>query len=132
MSEQTEVLNEEPKKELTDFLGDLPGAPTKEQIEKWKAIYGEVFGTGFSETEIYLFRPLRRSEHRELQLLLNDPEKQIDQLKYEEMVCDKCVLYPEKNDWEACAGAASTLSEQIFQNSRFLSPQAASMIVVKL
>jgi len=129
---EPEVKVEEPKKELTDFLQDLPGAPGKAQIEKWKAIYGEVFGTGFSETEIYLFRPLRRSEHRELQLLLNDPEKQIDQLKYEEIVCDKCVLYPAQNDWEARAGAATTLAEQIFQNSRFLSPQAASLIVMKL
>ena len=136
MSEQ-EVKKEEvvqpSQPSLQDFLAKLPGAPDQMTIEKWKTQYGDVLVCGFSETEIYVWRPLTRGEHRSLQAGLQSAEGSVDQLRYEEMVCDVCVLYPKNINWEQTkGGTASTLSEQIFQNSNFVNPQAASVMVIKL
>ena len=117
---------------LVDFLAKLPDAPTKETIDQWKAEHGEVFVSGFSESELFIFRPLLRSEHRKMQLAAQDQQNPVDQLAYEEMVCDLVVLYPKENNWEKKAGVASTLFEQVMQNSAFFSPSAASMMVMKL
>jgi hypothetical protein len=134
MSEVEKEVKPEEKTTLKDYLQKLPGAPTDEEIEAWKAKYGEVFMSGFSEVEILVFRPLRRSEHRNLQIQLSKQteEHPIDELAYQEMVCSTCVLWPVQVDWEAKGGLATSLSEQIFQNSYFLAPQAASLLVVKL
>lgn len=136
MSEaNTEVTQEEATQERTiyDVLNDIPGAPTKVQIEKWKAQYGDIFVSGFSDEEVFVWRPIRRKEYAKLQQLAADPKNEIDQLKHEELVCETCVLYPEAPfDWDKKAGTASTLAEQIFQNSHFVSAGAASLLVVKL
>ncbi len=129
---ETKPVVETPQKTLKDFLHAIPGAPTDEQIEQWKAQFGEVFVSGFDEKLIFVFRPLRRSEHRELQMKLADESVGLDQLGYEELVCDKCLLWPATYDWEKAGGIASSLSEQVYQNSHFLSPQAASMLVMRL
>lgn len=118
---------------LAEMLEGLPGAPDKATIEAWKAGYGEIFVSGFSPTELYVWRPISRKEHRQLQMALQQSNGEIDQLKYEEMVCETCVLYPKGLKWEESkGGTATTLSEQIFQNSNFINPQQASMLVVKL
>lgn len=130
---EPEVKEEEQQKSLADYLYSLPNAPTKEVIDQWKATFGDVFVSGFGEQEIFVFRALQRKEHREMQARLNDPQGPIDQFTYEEQVCDICVLYPPApRDWEKKAGMASTLFEQIMLNSHFFSPQAASMMVLKL
>ena len=132
MSEEPKLEEKkDEKKSLKDYLQELPGAPSNEEIEVWKTQFGGVFMAGFSETEIFVFRSLRRSEHRSLQLKLSEVDP-IDELTYQEMVCDTCKLWPAKVDWEAAGGLATSLSEQIYQNSHFLSPQAASLLVVKL
>ena len=131
MAETKVVVEETKPKTLKDYLQELPGHPTDVEIEAWKAQFGEIFMAGFSETEIYVFRSLRRSEHKTLQMKLAG-EKPIDELVYQEMVCDVCKLWPKETDWEVKGGLASSLSEQIYQNSHFLSPQAASLLVVKL
>jgi len=134
MSEEKEVVVEQTEqKSLADYLYSLPGSPTKEVIDQWKATYGDVFVSGFGEKEIFVFRALQRKEHRQMQSLLADQQNPIDQFTYEEQVCDMCVLYPPKpHDWERKAGLASTLFEQVMQNSAFFAPAAASMMVVKL
>jgi hypothetical protein len=132
MSDQTEETKQ-PEKNLYDFLKTLPDAPTKETIDLWKATHGDVFVTGFSETELFVFRPLLRSEHRKMQMLLQDQQNPIDQFTYEEKVASLCVLYPPAPvDWEHKAGLATTVFEQIMQNSHFYAPSAASMMVMKL
>ena len=118
-----ETTQEQP--DLHSYLKKLPNAPTKEQIEKWKTEHGDIF----------VWRPLTRKEHRQLQILLRqeDPAQAIDQFTYEEMVCDACVLWAGcPKDWNRRAGLATTLSEQIFQNSYFLPPSTASMMVMRL
>ncbi len=134
---QEEVVEQEPKS-MQEAFYDLPNAPSKVQIEKWKAQFGDVFVHGFTDSEFFIFRSLKRSEFKKLQLMIAEssekaPEERIDQLQYEEMVCDTCVIFPEKKtDWDMKAGAATTLYEQIMQRSHFMNPQMAAMSVIKL
>ena len=53
---------EAPKPDLGKVLSEIPGAPEASQVEAWKKTHGEVFISGFSETEAYIWRPLRRFE----------------------------------------------------------------------
>jgi hypothetical protein len=126
MSEQNDTLQ--------SILSKYEGSPSQEQIEKWKLTHGDVFVSGFSETELFVWRSLKRQEWIKLQSLVSNPDNNINQFKFEEMVCEQCVLWKsDKNSWEdGKAGTTTSLHEQIMQNSNFLNPQAASMLVAKL
>ena len=134
MSEE-EVKKEEelaPDKEMVQLLDKLPNRPGQEQIDGWKAVYGDVFVSGFSEEELYVWRSLTRKEYINLQT--TGQETGMNQFQMEEATCGVCVLWPE--NIEEClqkkAGTAGSLHEQILQNSNFFSPQAASILVAKL
>jgi hypothetical protein len=130
--ESKEELNQEPQ--LADMLKQLEGAPSQEQIEQWKVQHSEVFVSGFSPTELFVWRPIMRPEYLQLQVIAADPEAGMTQPKFEEAVCTTCVLYSSiGTEWASGkAGTPQTLSEQIMGNSNFLSPGAASMLVAKL
>jgi len=119
---------------LQGLLTAFPSAPNKEQIDAWKSRYRDIFVSGFSDSEIYIWRAITRPEYVQVQRQLQEPNSPIDQFKLEEMVCETCVLWKSVDvSWtEGKAGTPNALSEQIMQNSNFLSPQAASMLVIKL
>lgn len=121
---------------IKTLLLGTPGAPTPEKIEEWKTEFGEVYASAFSETEIFLFRPLFRGEYKTLQLEARKPreaEQGMTTHEYEEEVCKVVVLWPQVKDWSKLkAGTISSLYEQITQNSNFVPPQMASMLVAKL
>ncbi len=119
---------------LQQLLSTFDGAPDQAQINAWKKQYKEVFVSGFSDSEVYLWRTITRPEYVQVQKKIQEPNSPIDQYKLEEMVCETCVLWKSTEEsWaEGKAGTPNALSEQIMQNSNFLSPQAASMLVVKL
>jgi hypothetical protein len=123
-----------PEIKLPDLLTKLVNPPSPEQIEKWKLEFGEVYISGFSESELYVWRPLTRPEYVQIHTMMANPDAQMDQYKLEEMICNTCILYPSSpHDWDkGKAGTPQTLSEQVMQNSNFLSPAAASMLVAKL
>jgi hypothetical protein len=136
MSEQEAAPKQEKKEEevnsLADMLKQCQGAPSEEQIEQWKTQFNEVFASGFSEEEMFVWRPISRQEWINLQTYAT--EQGFTQYKLEETVCEMCVLWRSTtHPWhEGKAGTASTLYEQVLQNSNFCSPQAASMLVAKL
>lgn len=123
-----------PGSQLADVLKNFPGAPSQEQIDAWKAQFGDVFVSGFSETEIFIWRTLRRPEFIQVQTRLNDPNDPLDNYKLEECICETCVLWRSSDvPWaDGKAGTPQALSEQVMQNSNFMSPQAASVLVAKL
>lgn len=134
---------QEPKKEeqeveagqnLAQALKEFEDAPSQDQIESWKAQHGDVFVSGFSSEEIFIWRAVSRPEWVNLQEMAANPESGVNQFVFEEMVCETCVLWRSvKVPWnEGKAGTPSSLQEQILQNSNFLTPQAASMLVQKL
>lgn len=117
----------DPTQALRELLDSL-GGPSQSQVEQWKQQHGEVFVSAFGETEVYLWRSLKRSEYKELQREMADPEKKMDQFGYEEAICEKCTLWPKITKAYFThetmkGGTATTLAEQIFQNSNFMTPQ---------
>lgn len=128
-----EVSPEDQIKALVEMLSKLSG-PSQAQIEQWKQAHGDVLVSAFSDTEVYLIRPLKRGEFKELQLQLVNPEVKMDQLAYEEAICAKCVLWPQlpENHFSVTkGGTATTLAEQIMQNSNFMTP-GAPVFIAKL
>jgi hypothetical protein len=66
-----------------------------------------------------------------------DATKGIDaQMKAEEQMVARCVMWPKLDATMLAtkmkAGTVATLLEQIMQNSNFMTPQQASMLVIKL
>jgi len=125
-------MSEEQESSLQGVLKGFEGAPAQEQIEQWKAQHGEVFVSGFSPEELFVWRPLSRGEYIALQDSAHKGE--MNQFQIEEHICDLCVLWKsDKKSWQAGKGGTpQTLSEQIMTNSNFLSPAAASTLVAKL
>ena len=120
---------------LKELLSGLPGGPSQDHINQLKAVHGEVFCSGFSDEELYIWRPLRRNEFKELQQGLS--AGQFDQFGYEEMIVQKCVLWPALGATPSVslntkAGTVTTLADQIMQNSNFLPPQLVARLVQKL
>ena len=134
MSEEVDKKQEEEQPSLVSILKAYPNAPSQEQIEKWKVQHGDLFVSGFSEVELYVFRALKRKDWIELQIVASKPENKVDEYRFEEMVCDKCVVWKSVDiPWaDGKAGTPHSLQEQILQNSNFVSPQAASYLVARL
>jgi hypothetical protein len=133
IEEQTQ--QPDPSTELPNLLKGISNAPTQEQIDNWKKEFGEVYVSGFSEVELFVWRPVTRPEYIQIQQLAQDPKQEMTQFRLEEFLCDTCVLWkaPEVRSWaQGKAGTPQTLSEQIMSSSNFLSPAAASMLVAKL
>lgn len=111
---------------LKALLRDFPTSPTTEEIEGWKTKYGDIFVSAFSEDELFVFRPLNRREHRELQ------ESAQSEQDFEEKCVRRALLWTSVADLEQKAGTIPTLFEQIVQSSNFMAPQLAASLVVKL
>ena len=120
---------------LKDLLKAFPDAPTESTIEEWKGTHGEVMCSGFSESELFMFRPLTRGEFVELQVVLAQNQTTETQFAVEEDIVNKCVLWATGNGLKSLqtkGGSLSTLHEQIMQNSNFVNPAMASALVIKL
>lgn len=131
--EQTKAPEQEPG--LADILAGFPGAPNKDQLDKWKAEHGEIFCSGLSATELFIFRPVKRQEFVEMQLALAQATEPVTQYQVEENTVQKCVLWASPGGLSALklkAGTLSTLNEQVLQNSNFVTPAMASALVIKL
>ena len=137
MAKKEEADKEEEAKApttLPEILRAFPSAPSQEQIESWKAKYGDIYVSGFSETELFVFRAITRPEWVALQARAADPESKMDNFKFEETVCEICVIWKSiPTSWSQCkAGIPTAIQEQVLQNSCFVTPQAASMLCAKL
>lgn len=135
-SEKNTSTEEQQKTEetLASQLAAFPGAPSDEQIEEWKQKLGEIFCSGFSDTEIFIWRPVTRKEFIALQTGLAQVEN-ATQWDLEEKMAELCVLWATPAGFESFekkAGSLSTLHEQIMQNSNFVNPAMASALVIKL
>lgn len=130
----SEEKKEEQPKGLADILRAYPNAPSPEQVEGWKLKYGDIYVSGFSETELYVWRAITRPEWVKLQMFAGDPENKVDQFQFEVLVCNTCILWSsvDRPLDEGKAGNPSAIQEQILQQSNFLTPQAAAMLVAKL
>jgi superfamily II RNA helicase len=134
---KVEAKVEEVEKEATlaDLLTDFTDSPSKETIEDWKQEHGEVLCSGFSETELLVWRPITRGEFVDLQTMLAAAETQVSSFELEKTVVEMCVLWASPSallSLEKKAGSLTTVNEQIMQNSNFMDPRMASSLVIKL
>lgn len=85
----------DPKAALFEILKGKPDAPDMGQIDKWKQTFGDVFMSGFSEEEIFIFRPLNRGEYTDMQV-----KQQMAQMKAakrnESLKTNEATLTPEQ------------------------------------
>jgi len=133
---QQQVPGQPETPDLKSILKDYPDAPNDTDIEKWKQQFGEVFTSGFSEEELFVWHPLSRADYLELQkktrVMPQQGEQQSD-FDFEKAVIDTCLLWAaDKTVFERKGGSIPTLSEQIMMNSNFMNPAMASMLVMKL
>lgn len=127
MSEQEKAPEEQAAPDLASILAEFPGAPDKVQLEAMKKQHGEVFCSGFSDTELFIWKPVTRKEYLVLQ------KNQTQESDFQEQLVNLCVLWgSDMGSLEKKAGSVMTLAEQIMQNSNFMAPQLAASLVIKL
>jgi len=119
--------------DLPGILRSTDGAPTQEEIDKWKAEYGDIFVSAFSDTELFVFRAITRGEWVELQKQLSQQEGGFSQYDIEDALSQTCVLWTSApNSVMGKAGTLSVLNEWIMSQSNFMNPAQAAALVAKL
>lgn len=130
--EAVEELQEAPQLEVQELLASIPGSPSKEQIDTWKA-QTDVQASIFSETDVFLWRPVNWQEYKMLQQAAAENAQNPN--FFDEQLIYKCVLWPAvqpANLPGLKGGTIPTLSQQIMEGSNFIPPQIAMNLVVKL
>ena len=88
--------------------------------------YESVFIEDFGESGVFIFKALGRKDFKEIveSKLISDVSKQ-------ELICDKCVLYPENYDFENCdeAGLPTILSNLIIEKSMLKSSDQLENVI---
>lgn len=113
-------------KELFDFLRSFDEeSPMMSQLEGWKIRYGKIYVSKVvDDSKYYVWRTLSRGEYKKLAATGSfDVE-----LTAQEIIVEKCLLYPRPNDiwrFESDAGVIATLGKQIFHQTGFISQQDA-------
>ena len=113
-------------------LQTLPGAPSQEQIDAWKAERGKIYSFPFDTDEIYIWRPML---YREWEMLKTNEALVQDETKFQEQVVMRAVLWPKIGPVElnmSRAGMVQTLFSVIMQGSYFLHPDFAVNLVEEL
>ena len=124
----------EEKRGLKDYLAALPDTPKQEKIDEWKTHY-DVFGSAFTEFEIFLFRPMSRAEHDSVQKMAIQAQQEGREFDVELEVVKMCCLWMSaaaEKSLSSKAGTVSTLQEQISMHSNFLPPAIAVQMVEEL
>lgn len=93
--------------------------PTRSHVELWKKEYAghNVFALNILD-EFFVVRTLNRFEYKQLVAL-----ESVNALQREEVICNTCVLFPQKYDFKSMAiakgGIPSTLAQIIMEASGF-------------
>jgi hypothetical protein len=106
-------------------LAKIPGAPTKEQIDAWKAQFGTVYVMPFSPNEAYVWRYLTRGEWMGL---MGNQELVANEAMLQSQIVQRGLLWPKLGPLEeqaTRAGLIPTLFGVIMQGSYFLAPEVA-------
>ena len=140
----TPETDEEEFVDPLDILAEqFPDAPARRTIEGWKEIYGAVYAFVPDQTTLFLLRPLRRIEHKniakEIRILAEGPAGREDPSIIEEQLHEKvvnlCMMYPAMTPQfltMSPAGLMPTLFNLVMEHSKFISPDAARNSTFKL
>lgn len=97
----------------------FPEGPTLGQVEEWKSLYeDQVFMTDFENNDIFIWRPIRRSEYKKIFKV-----EGADAHYKEESISATCLLWPTNKGAllrsHGKAGIATILSELIMEKSGY-------------
>ena len=104
--------NSQEKIDLTDLYFEFKS--------KWRNVF--IYRLGDYD---FIYRALGRKEYRDI---LED--KRFNDFEKEEILCDKCLLYPYEFDWENCdAGIPTELLKNILKNSYLESFESRNQVL---
>lgn len=104
--------------------------PTAGQVVEWKKEYGDVYVTSITLDDHYMWKTLNRGEYRRVLRRIEELNEEGDltpgelNMVQEELICELCLLFPQKTSQELIetqAGIPSLLSQQIMESSGFTS-----------
>jgi len=131
-SDESPKDDEEKKKRIDPIMeswGARKKGPSDEEIAMWKEQFGEVYLMSFDLEENFVWRPIKRLEYK------NIVQQAKDDAHYQEMLVQRCVLWPQVGPELLTGGKAGTiptLHAVIMEGSNFLEPDQAVMLVRKL
>ena len=110
---------------------------SQDQIEQWKSMYGKIYAVRFDEGETVIYRYLARPEMKDVSNKISQiKSNQINLNEFEdELIFDKCVLYPTVTpDLKATlkAGTIPTVAFQIRVSSNYLPDAVALDLITRL
>lgn len=143
--EETQDEGEDP---LEYLQANFEGAPSEDDIKRWRRTHGDVFITGLTDDEVFVWRTVKRLEYKNIltrvasaaqamartQSAMTNAEEGRNSLFMEE-VCKTCVLWPEINVDQLTfskAGTMDTLCNLILEASNFVSHGLAVRLTRKL
>jgi hypothetical protein len=97
---------------------NVENGPSQEQIDEWKIKHGELFVAKFSDTEKYIYRPLKRFEYKQIMGVGQAENKAFA----EEKVVQTCVVWPVIDPTKIAmvkAGTISTMVDLVMAASNF-------------
>lgn len=105
---------------MAEKIGPLnvENGPTQDQINEWKAKFGEIYVAKFSDDEKYIYRPLKRFEYKQILALGQTDNKAFA----EEKIVAMCIVWPVIEATKVPtlkAGTINTLVELIMEASNF-------------
>lgn len=120
----------EEKEQINGQEEVFEGGPTKDQVENWKHKYGDVYMTKF-DSETFIWRTISRSEYKEVLNMESEGDQPADWFR-EEVVTDRCVIWPTDFDYEDIgdgkAGIPAVLAEKIMNKSGFIAEVGAKKL----
>ena len=137
VTETAETTEDETVRDPFEAIAEsFENTPTVETMRNWKTQYGAVFAFSPDPAEIFLFRSLRRLEHKTIsaavrqlsdsQAATANPSMVEEQLHAK--VLTACLLHPPMTvDMlsSSDAGLIPTLFNLVMENSKFISPEKA-------
>ena len=115
-------------KSLIECYGEKK-APLLSQLEAWKQRHTNIYvsNTSNNSKDLYVWRVLRRYEYKAMKAGdITDPEA------FNEMIVEKCLLYPDYNFTfrnQSHAGTITALGAQMSYKSGFVSDQEALNLI---
>jgi len=127
---------------------NFEGAPTDPQVERWLDQWGDVFVTGLTDDEVFIWRTCKRLEYKNIIRQVNAAAEamanaaqgsvSVDDLRNDlfiEKIAEKCVLWPDINQDQITlskAGTLDTLTNLVLEASNFIPHSLALRLTRKL
>lgn len=117
---------------LATVAPNAQNIPNAETLRYWKQVHGGIFVTQVEDL-VFVYRFIKRQE--DIQMRANPQLSAMTQAQIDEMLFDRCVLWPKFTQVEKAmlpCGAIGMVNDQIKLRSLYLDPQYVASITLKL